>query len=145
MEGKSLVRKRCMMIQSVLLLFLMAGCVTSASFIPADVTHYLNSPEEIKILTDAPEFPYHVLGTIQACGNSEKDMIDALKQKAFEVGADALIDVVQQETASNKSEKAKGSYASSGLMWNMPKRKVDLIGPRQVQATAIQYIKEKKE
>ncbi|MBU4304460.1 MAG: hypothetical protein KJ893_02375 [Candidatus Omnitrophica bacterium] len=125
---------------------ILIGCSTSAGFIPADVTHHLNSPEEIKILTEPPQFPYHVLGTIHARGTSEKDITDALKRKAFEVGADALIDVVQQETAANKSEKSKGAYASSGLMWNVPKRKMDLLGPRQAQATAIQYIiKEKKD
>ncbi|MBU1043702.1 MAG: hypothetical protein KJ915_04805 [Candidatus Omnitrophica bacterium] len=139
-DGKILIRKKWIILQSIFFLFFMAGCVSSANFIPADVKHHLSSPKEIKIFTNAPEFPYHVLGTINAFGRSEKDMMEALKRKAFEIGADGLIDVVKPETSSTKPEQAKGAYASSGLMWNVPKHKIGLLGGQQVQATAIQYI-----
>lgn len=101
---------------SLILLFILAlnGCVYTASmnFSPyvdrAALNEYLasrprKSSEEIKILPTKPKESYIVLGTVSAPDYewtnryTTDDLVKAMRKKAVEVGADALVDFRTEE------------------------------------------------
>ena len=123
---------------------LMMGCVSRVTYFPVSS----KSSSEIEILTSSPTRPYKVLGVIEVEGNewmSEEDFLRLLKKKAFQIGADALMDL-EFEKGGEKLEKAKlGHYAESELVWSLPKRKINnLFGKVVLKAKAIKYIKNLK-
>jgi len=124
--------------------FLIMGCVSRVSYFPVSL-----KSSEIEILTSPPAKPYKILGVIQVEGNewmSEEDFLRVLKNKASQIGADALMDL-EFEKGGEKLEKAKvGHYAEGKLVWDLPKRKINkLFGGIVLKAKAIKYVENLKE
>ncbi|OQX87716.1 MAG: hypothetical protein B6D55_02550 [Candidatus Omnitrophica bacterium 4484_70.2] len=133
-----------MRILKIWVTILMIGCVSKVTYFPAS---YKSS--EIEILTSPPAKPYKVLGIIQVEGNewmNKEDFLRLLRNKASQIGADALIEV-EFKKGGEKLEKAKlGHYAEGRLVWDLPKRKINkLFGGIVLKAKAIKYVKDLKE
>ena len=127
-----------------IMMVLIMGCVSRVSYFPTSL-----KSSEIEILTSPPAKPYKVLGVIQVEGNewmNKEDFLRILKNKASQVGADALIDL-EFEKGGEKLEKAKvGHYAEGKLVWDLPKRKINkLFGRVVLKAKAIKYVEDLKE
>ena len=127
-----------------IMMVLIMGCVSRVSYFPTSL-----KSSEIEILTSPPAKPYKVLGVIQVEGNewiNKEDFLRILKNKASQVGADALIDL-EFEKGGEKLEKAKvGHYAEGKLVWDLPKRKINkLFGRIVLKAKAIKYVEDLKE
>lgn len=122
-----------------LLLFVLAGCGTYVNYIPADAQPTVSSQEDIKILSQHPEKPYKVLGQVEAQGSYESEVLGALKRKAYEIGAEALIDVTYKKLA-REQKRAPGNFASSELLWDIPSRKINqFFASFSISGTAIKY------
>jgi len=133
-----------MRILKIWVTILMIGCVSKVTYFPAS---YKSS--EIEILTSPPAKPYKVLGIIQVEGNewmNKEDFLRLLRNKASQIGADALIEV-EFKKGGEKLEKAKlGHYAEGRLVWDLPERKINkLFGGIVLKAKAIKYVKDLKE
>ncbi len=120
----------------------LSGCAAFVNYIPAGQHGNIVSSEKIEILTESPAKAYEVLGLLEATGNSRDKIILALKEKAAELGADALMEIVMENKKIPAAEKSKGAYASSGIMWEVPKTKINLFGSLVGRAKVIRYTSE---
>lgn len=123
---------------NIYLIIFLTGCVTSSNveFIPAENTSPKFLPDKIQILTAPPIVSYKILGEIRVQGSSKEQLETMLKQKAFEVGADALINM---QITGEKAQKAEGTYASSDLLWETKKNKMGVTVVLRAVATAIKF------
>lgn len=76
-------------------LFLLEGCAT-VSYLPSNSSRILLPTQTIEIFFEKPQKPYIVLGKVisQSLWSSNmpsRNLLDKLKQKAMQVGADAII------------------------------------------------------
>ncbi len=113
-----MMRKICSRyLLGVSLLLAQCGCTYTASFnrVPyvdmEAVKHYAamqknKTPEQIVFLKEYPKESYVVLGTLHApeiewtAHYDMDDLIEAMRQKAVEIGADAIVDFRYQENPS---------------------------------------------
>lgn len=117
----------------------MVGCGTTTSYIPADVLPKFSQERDLEILNQAPQKPYKVLGVIEVKGNFKEQMLDALKSQARQIRADAVI-IEKYEKEIEEGKKAKGAYAESGLLWELPQRKINkMFSSYTLSGTAIMY------
>lgn len=104
------------------------------------------SAKEIEILSEKPQRPYKVVGLLEVGGSdwtSKEEMLDALKKKAYTVGADAIIDLEYERGGKEFQPATTGAYVSGDLLWELPKRKVNkLLGSKNLCAKAIRYVTE---
>lgn len=72
-------------------------------------THYLQTGSKMYPVTEAkniliysrvPEKPYEVIGSVAVWAIGEKQALNALKKKAAEIGADAIIEITLDKISS---------------------------------------------
>ncbi|MCG2712135.1 MAG: hypothetical protein L6416_07425 [Candidatus Omnitrophica bacterium] len=142
---KNLIKYKLLKLFAVSCVIMQAGCVgTYVNYIPNEHRTDCNaSPQEIEILESFPSSPYTEMGIIKIRGASRNDIISVLKEKAYQIGADALIELeFEKGSETQAGSGAKGSYASSNLLWDVPRNKLGFISYLAAQAKAIKYIKE---
>ncbi len=118
------------------------GCAPSVSYMPFKEKPVV-SEERIQVLSEKPQGFYKLLGLLEVNASywtSQDEMLRLLKRKAYLVGAEAIMDL-EYEAGGEKVEPAtKGYYASSSLLWPLPKRKINnLFGFVTLKAKAIRY------
>jgi hypothetical protein len=127
----------------------LAFSVTSCSTIGARTTPYATAPQlpstspyHVKILRDQPPGPYQELGTIVVDGPTEpmpppEKFEEALKQKAADLGADAVLVVSDRVQADGLvGDLPPSDYYLVGEYWT---RSIETISGRQIVAVAIKY------
>lgn len=76
------------------MIFALLSCSFKTHYIQTGSTAYeATDVNKILIFSKTPEKKYQVIGSIAAFGASEKLAIKALKKKAAELGADAVIEI----------------------------------------------------
>ena len=123
--------------------------VTSCSTIGARTTPYAAVPElppttpnHVKILQEQPPGPYQELGTIVVDGSTEpipppEKFEDALRQKAADLGADAVVVVSDRVQPDGLvGDLPPSEYYRVGEYWT---RSVDTVSGRQIVGVAIKY------
>lgn len=123
--------------------------ITACSTIGTRTTQYADLPElppttpnHVKILREQPPGPYQELGTIVVDGSTEpipppEKFEDALKQKAADLGADAIVvvgDRVQPDGL--VGDLPPSEYYRVGDYWT---RSIETRSGRQIVAVAIKY------
>ncbi len=127
----------------------LAWSVTSCSTIGARTTPYATAPQlpstspyHVKILRDQPPGPYQELGTIVVDGSTEpipppEKFEEALRQKAADLGADAVVVVGDRVQADGLvGDLPPSDYYRVGEYWT---RSVQTVSGRQIVAVAIKY------
>jgi hypothetical protein len=127
----------------------LAWSVTSCSTIGARTTPYATAPQlpstspyHVTILRDQPPGPYQELGTIVVDGSTEplpppEKFEEALRQKAADLGADAVVVVGDRVQADGLvGDLPPSDYYRVGEYWT---RSVQTVSGRQIVAVAIKY------
>jgi hypothetical protein len=94
---------------SLLAVLVLSGCATTSA-VMLEGAHSYPSTNNVQILTEPPNRPFKQIAMLEATGpvgTSMPDLLASMKQKAAEVGADA---VIPTENASFQQQ--------SGIMYN---------------------------
>ncbi len=71
-----------------------SGCTTGEKKFTTDTRYPATEPKSVEILTNEPDRPYESIGTVKGKGalySSDRDLHDAMRKEAAEMGAQAVI------------------------------------------------------
>ena len=84
------------MLHCLWLSILISGCVASTSAVMLDPSMKYLPTNNVQILSAQPERPYKTIAILETIGNQNvliPDLLENMRQKAQEIGADAIIPI----------------------------------------------------